>query len=39
MCIKEQVNGTGEEVVEVLYGDVDRALLVYGHRYRLAVGL
>jgi hypothetical protein len=37
LCIKEQSNGTDEEVVEILYGDVGCALIVYDHRYRLAV--
>jgi hypothetical protein len=37
MCIEDQVNSSGEEVVEVLHGYVDRALLIYGHRYGLAV--
>jgi hypothetical protein len=31
MCFKDQVNGSGKKVVEVLHSYVDRTLLIYGH--------
>jgi len=37
VCLMEQADGTGEEIVEVLYGDVDGARLVDRHRDGLAV--
>jgi hypothetical protein len=31
------MNGSGKKVVEVLHGNVDRTLLIYGYRYGLTV--
>jgi hypothetical protein len=37
MCIPEQVNRTGEKIVEVLYGNVNGPRLIHRYRYHLAV--